>query len=199
MMMGRSTVSSTSSTCCTPALPDVNPSPTTAEQRAARIRLLALDVDGILTDGRIIYGNDGEELKAFNIKDGLGIKLLQQAGVPVAIITGRQSAIVARRANELGISQVVQGREDKREALEELCALCEIDIAQCAYMGDDLPDLGAINACGLGMTAADADETVREAAHWQSRQRGGEGAVREACEFILRARGEWDRVKSDFC
>ena len=87
--MGRSVASSTSSTCCTPALPDVNPPPTNAEQRAAHIRLLALDVDGILTDGRIIYGNDGEELKAFNIKDGLGIKLLQRAGIPVAIITGR--------------------------------------------------------------------------------------------------------------
>ena len=170
----------------------------TAEQRAANIRLLALDVDGILTDGHIIYGNEGEELKAFNIKDGLGIKLLQKAGVPVAIITGRESAIVARRAGELGISHVIQGREDKRQALEELCRLCSVDITECAYMGDDLPDLGAIKACGLGMTAADASHTVAEAAHWQSQRRGGEGAVREACEFILHARNAWEDVMADY-
>ena len=174
-------------------------SPTdTAKQLAATIRLLALDVDGILTDGHIIYGNEGEELKAFNIKDGLGIKLLQQGGVEVAIITGRKSAIVARRASELGISQVVQGREDKRQALEELCRLCNVDIKECAYMGDDLPDLGAIVACGLGMTAADATDMVREAADWQSRRAGGEGAVREACEFLLRARGSWEDVTADY-
>jgi 3-deoxy-D-manno-octulosonate 8-phosphate phosphatase (KDO 8-P phosphatase) len=176
----------------------VNSATGTPEQRAASIRLLALDVDGILTDGRIVYGNDGEELKAFNIKDGLGIKLLQQAGVPVAIITGRQSAIVTRRAKELGISHVIQGREDKREALEELCRLCKLEVTECAYMGDDLPDLGAISACGLGMTVADASQAVREAAHWQSERPGGDGAVRDACEFILRARGAWDRVTADF-
>jgi 3-deoxy-D-manno-octulosonate 8-phosphate phosphatase (KDO 8-P phosphatase) len=116
----------------------------------------------------------------------------------VAIITGRQSAIVARRASELGISHVIQGREDKREALLALCRQCEIDVAQCAYMGDDLPDLGAINVCGLGMTVADASQAVREAAQWQSERAGGAGAVREACEFLLRARGAWDQVTSEF-
>ena len=168
------------------------------EATAAGIKLLALDVDGVLTDGSIYYGNSGEELKAFNIKDGLGIKLLQQAGVQVAIITGRQSATVARRASELGISHVIQGREDKREALEELCSRCEIQISECAYMGDDLPDLGAIKACGLGMTAADASDAVREAALWQSDKIGGAGAVREACEFILTARGDWASTVAGF-
>ncbi len=166
--------------------------------RAATIRLLALDVDGVLTDGRIYYGNDGEELKAFNIKDGLGIKLLQRSGVQVAIITGRQSHIVTRRAGELGIEDVVQGRDDKHQALLELGRQHGIGIEECAYMGDDLPDLGAVSAAGLGMTVADACQAVREAADWVSKAAGGDGAVREACEFILSARGEWTELEASF-
>ena len=165
---------------------------------AATISLLALDVDGVLTDGRIYYGNSGEELKAFNIKDGLGIKLLQRSGVKVAIITGRKSQIVARRAAELGIGEIVQGREDKRQALLELCERVGLTMQDCAYMGDDLPDLSAINSAGLGMTVADACGTVREAADWLSTCAGGCGAVREACEFILRARGDWSALEADF-
>lgn len=171
---------------------------TKLEQIARKIRILVLDVDGILTDGRIYYGNEGEELKAFNIKDGLGIKLLQRAGLEVAIITGRQSEIVARRARELGITRVIQGREDKREALQELCSSEGFTLAEVAYMGDDLPDLGAIAASGLGMTVADGSRPVREAADWQSELRGGNGAVREACEFILAARGELATMESSF-
>lgn len=168
------------------------------ENRAALVRLLALDVDGILTDGKIYYSSSGDELKAFNIKDGLGIKLLQQVGVRVALITGRQSEIVARRARELGIEDVVQGREDKHQALFELCQRHSIGIHECAYMGDDLPDLRAIIAAGLGMTVADASSTVREAADWCSRYNGGCGAVREACEFILSAKGKWSALAADF-
>lgn len=167
-------------------------------EAATRVRLLALDVDGVLTDGSIYYGNDGEELKAFSIKDGLGIKLLQRAGVEVAIITGRQSRIVARRASELGIDEVVQGREDKREALRELCRRKSLELSECAYMGDDLPDLGAILSAGLGMTVADACEAVTEAADWQSRYPGGRGAVREACEYLLEARGMRRQLEADF-
>ena len=155
--------------------------------RASALRLLALDVDGVLTDGRLYYGNDGEELKAFNIKDGVGLKLLQQAGVAVAIITGRRSQIVERRATELGIAHVVQGREDKRAALEELCASLDLALSQCAYMGDDLPDLGALRAVAIGLAPADAVEAVAEAADWQSRYPGGGGCVREACEQLLHA------------
>ncbi|NND66507.1 MAG: HAD-IIIA family hydrolase [Halioglobus sp.] len=169
-----------------------------SQSRAERVRLLALDVDGVLTDGRIYYGNAGEELKAFNIKDGLGVKLLQEAGVKVAIITGRQSEIVARRARELGIEDVVQGREDKLSALRELCEREGLMLEDCAYMGDDLPDLGAIRAAGLGLTVADATRAVAGAAHWQSSLAGGAGAVREACEFILEARGELARREADF-
>jgi 3-deoxy-D-manno-octulosonate 8-phosphate phosphatase (KDO 8-P phosphatase) len=165
---------------------------------AATIRLLALDVDGVLTDGRIYYGNNGEELKAFNIKDGLGIKLLQDCGVHVAIITGRESKIVARRARELGITDVIQGREDKLVALQELCRLHGLTPGDCAYMGDDLPDLGAIAAAGLGMTVADGSATVRAAADWCSSLPGGGGAVREACEYLMRSRGQWAQVERDF-
>ncbi len=171
---------------------------TPTENRAAIVRLLALDVDGVLTDGLIYYSSSGDELKAFNIKDGLGIKLIQKVGVRVAIITGRQSEIVARRARELGIEDVVQGREDKRQALLEVCQRHNISMEECAYMGDDLPDLGAIIAAGLGMTVADAGSTVREAADWCSRYNGGCGAVREACEFILSAKGEWSAPAADF-
>ena len=159
-------------------------------ERAAAIRLLALDVDGVLTDGRITYSNSGEELKSFNIKDGVGIKLVQRAGIEVAIITGRRSPIVERRASELGIATVVQGREDKLAALRELCAARGLDLAACAYMGDDLPDLAAIEAAGLGLTVADAAGAVRHRADWCATLPGGHGAVREACDTLLEARGQ---------
>lgn len=173
-------------------------SDTSVEQKAARIRLLVLDVDGVLTDGSIYYGNDGEELKAFSIRDGLGIKLLQRCQLKVAIITGRDSHIVSRRAKELGISEVVQGREDKREALLELCEKLGIAVENCAYMGDDLPDLGAINMAGLGLTVANAASAVRMAADWSSTLNGGQGAVRDACEFILAARGELSDLETEY-
>ncbi|MEQ9463384.1 MAG: HAD hydrolase family protein [Haliea sp.] len=165
---------------------------------AQGIRLLALDVDGVLSDGRVIYASDGSELKAFNIKDGLGIKLLQRTGITVAIITGRRSDVVGRRAAELGITQLIEGREDKLTALRELCAGLDLDLAECAYMGDDLPDLGAIRAAGLGLTVADAVAEVREAADWCSAAAGGAGAVREACEWLLRQRGEWPAILAGF-
>ena len=170
----------------------------TAAQLAENVRMLVLDVDGVLTDGRLYYGNSGEEFKAFNIKDGLGIKLLQRAGIPVAIITGRSSASVLRRAAELGIEHLVQGREDKLTALQELCEQCGLAPGDCAYMGDDLPDLGAINAAGLGMTVADGAGAVRAAADWCSDAAGGAGAVREACEFILTSQGQLERLEEGY-
>ncbi len=167
-------------------------------ERARAIRLLALDVDGVLTDGRISYSDTGGELKSFNIKDGLGIKLLQRSGIEVAIITGRSSAIVERRARELGIETIVQGREDKLVALRELCAERNVSLEECAYMGDDLPDLGAIQAAGLGLSVDDGSRAVREAADWCSSRRGGDAAVREACETLLIARGELAELESTF-
>jgi 3-deoxy-D-manno-octulosonate 8-phosphate phosphatase (KDO 8-P phosphatase) len=163
-------------------------------ERAKPIRLLVLDVDGVLTEGTLFFGNQGEELKAFNIHDGLGIKLLQRNGVEVAIITGRTSELVARRARDLGIAHVIQGREDKRIALDEMRKPLNIELAEIAYMGDDLPDLGAIRVVGLGMTPADGQNIITQHAHWQSNKNGGAGAVREACELILRAQGKLTQI-----
>jgi 3-deoxy-D-manno-octulosonate 8-phosphate phosphatase (KDO 8-P phosphatase) len=165
---------------------------------ALAIKLLALDVDGVLSDGRITYSSDGQELKTFNIKDGLGIKLLQRAGVKVAIITGRRSEMVARRARELGIANLIEGREDKLTALNELCDQLGLRLDECAYMGDDLPDLAAIRAAGLGLTVADAVSEVRAAADWCSHAAGGAGAVREAAEWLLRARQQWHGLVEAF-
>lgn len=167
-------------------------------ETAKAIRLLALDVDGVLTDGRITYGNDGEEFKSFNIKDGLGIKLLQRAGVEVVIITGRSSTIVERRARELGIRHIVQGREDKLSALQEICGKLDLGLDACAYMGDDLPDLSAIRAAAIGMAPADACATVAAAADWCSERPGGYGAVRDAAEQLLSWRGDLARLEKAF-
>jgi 3-deoxy-D-manno-octulosonate 8-phosphate phosphatase (KDO 8-P phosphatase) len=162
------------------------------------ITLLALDVDGVLTDGQVIYGNHSEEYKAFNIKDGLGIKLCQQAGIEVALITGRSSAIVARRAAELGIQHVIQGREDKLTALKELLTITERDREQCAYMGDDLPDRAAIQYAGIGACPADAVGDVKTCAVWHAKRKGGDGAVREFIEALLHARDQWHALVAQF-
>lgn len=158
------------------------------------LQLLALDVDGVLSDGRLYYTDQGEEFKSFNIRDGLGIKLLQRAGITVAIITGRSSAMVAKRAAELGIAHVIQGREDKLEALQDLCRNLQIDLSNVAYMGDDLPDRKAIMAVGLGATVADAASDVAAIADWQSKLPGGQGAVRELAETWLRSLNLWDTL-----
>jgi 3-deoxy-D-manno-octulosonate 8-phosphate phosphatase (KDO 8-P phosphatase) len=158
------------------------------------LQLLALDVDGVLSDGRLYYTDQGEEFKSFNIRDGLGIKLLQRAGITVAIITGRTSAMVAKRAAELGIAHVIQGREDKLEALQVLCRNLQIDLSNVAYMGDDLPDRKAIMAVGLGATVADAASDVAAIADWQSKLPGGQGAVRELAETWLRSLNLWDTL-----
>jgi 3-deoxy-D-manno-octulosonate 8-phosphate phosphatase (KDO 8-P phosphatase) len=157
----------------------------TATRLALPIKLLLMDVDGVLTNGHIIYGNNGEEFKAFNIKDGLGIKLLREQGIETGIITGRQSSLVERRASELGIATVIQGREDKLVAVREVADAQQLDLQEIAYIGDDLPDLPAITHSGLGMSVNDGHTRVKQAADWVSSCNGGEGAVREACEFIL--------------
>lgn len=170
--------------------------------RAKAIRLLLLDVDGVLTDGRLYYGNNGEELKAFNIQDGLGIKLLQRNDIQVGIITGRSSELVARRASELGIELIVQGREDKLAALEEtLGGVSEesrLQMEQIAFLGDDLPDVAVIRRVGLGVAVANAREFVVENAHWQTTAKGGHGAVRELAEMILQAQGKLGSTLSSY-
>lgn len=161
------------------------------DQTTSALKLLVLDVDGVLTDGSVIYDNNGGETKAFNIKDGLGIKLLQAAGIDVAIITGRRSPMVERRAAELGITQLIQGREDKLAALKQLLEELSLKLEQVAYMGDDLPDLSAIQSVALGCCPADAARDVRAAANWVASTAGGHGAVRELAEQLLHSRNQW--------
>ena len=170
--------------------------------RAKSIRLLLLDVDGVLTDGRLYFGNNGEELKAFNIQDGLGIRLLQRSGIEVGIITGRSSALVARRAEELGIKLVIRGREDKLAALEEVLRDDKENhnykMQEIAFLGDDLPDLAVISRVGLGVAVADAHNFVAKHSHWQTSEKGGCGAVRELAELILQAQNTLDSILLDY-
>ena len=169
-----------------------------AIRQAIPLKLLLLDVDGVLTDGRITYSSTGEELKTFHIHDGLGIKLLQQAGVQVGIITGRSSPMVTRRANELGINYLLQGREDKWVALQSIQRELGLSLDEIAYMGDDLPDLSAIHHAGLGVAPANAVSIVKQHADWITTLKGGKGAVRETCEFILSAKGTLDKTLQSF-
>lgn len=157
--------------------------------RAARTRLIAFDIDGVMTDGGLIYTDDGHELKTFNVQDGLGIKLLQKAGIEVAIITGRKSGVVAARARDLGIEHVHQGVADKRAILAALLERLQLPWAECAFMGDDLIDLPAMTRCGLAIAPANARPVVKEIAHRVTEAGGGRGAVREAAELILDAQG----------
>ena len=153
-----------------------NTIPPAVTAAAKKIKLLLLDVDGVLTDGRLYYGNSGEEMKAFNIQDGLGIKLLQKGGVQVGIITGRISKLLQRRADELGIDPLIQGREDKLTALNELLQNMRIEMDEIAFMGDDLPDLAVIRRVGLGITPANGSSTNAKQADWQTNNAGGQGA-----------------------
>lgn len=172
----------------------MKPYPDRIIDKANRIKLLVLDVDGVLSDGRLYFDNAGGEIKSFNVKDGLGMKLAQQAGITLAIITGRQSRIVAERASALGIQHVYQGHEDKRDAFETLLNTCQISRFDTAYMGDDLPDLTLMQQVGLSMTPADAHWYVKERADWSSEYAGGMGAVREACDLLLIAQRQFDTL-----
>lgn len=167
-------------------------------QRAKAIKLAVFDVDGVLTDGKLYFLPDGSEFKTFNTLDGHGIKMLIQSGVRTAIITGRNSPVVERRANNLGIQHLFQSREDKLVALDELLAELHLERSQVAYLGDDLPDLPAIRRVGLGMAVASADPFVRAHAHGVTAARGGEGAAREFCELILRAQGNLDALQAAY-
>ena len=159
--------------------------------RAARIRLLVLDVDGVLTDGGLLYGAGGEELKRFHVHDGLAVVAARRLGLEVAVISGRESAALAQRLKELGVTEVQQRVDDKVPALASLTARLGVRPAQVAVMGDDLPDLPLMRLAGLALAPANAVAEVRAAAHWVSRRAGGAGAVREAIEVLLRARRAW--------
>lgn len=159
-------------------------------EKAKKIKLMVFDVDGVLTNGQLFFTEDGTELKAFNSLDGHGIKMLHQAGIDTAIITGRTSKLVIKRAKDLGITHLYQGREDKLQALQELLTESTLSLEEVGYVGDDLPDLGAIRAVGLGIAVANAHSFVRENADWQTTLCGGSGAAREICDLILDAQGQ---------
>ena len=157
--------------------------------RAHRIRLAIFDVDGVLTDGTVYLSERGEEMKAFNILDGLGLKMLAASGIITVLLSGRKSKMVALRAKEMGISHLLQGVEDKLESYRRLLRKLDIAEEETSFMGDDLPDLPVLRRCGLAFSVPDAPEIVRSHVHYVTRAAGGRGAAREACEFLLTARG----------
>jgi 3-deoxy-D-manno-octulosonate 8-phosphate phosphatase (KDO 8-P phosphatase) len=156
----------------------------------AGVRLLVLDVDGVLTDGRLFYGARGEVLKTFNVKDGHGLKQVAAAGITVAIISGRKSAAVTRRARELGIRHVTQGANDKLAALTRLAKSLSIALEQCACVGDDTPDAPILRAAGVAIAVADSHGDALAAADLVTTLRGGRGAVREVCDWLMNARNK---------
>ena len=158
--------------------------------RAAKVRLAAFDVDGTLTDGRLWYSESGHETKVFHVHDGLGLKRLQAYGIEVAIVSARISHPVALRAEELNIAHVYQGQSDKRECMRQILEALELAPEQAAFVGDDLPDLPAMNLVGFAVAVANAHPWVAQRAHWQTRLGGGMGAVREVSDLILHAQGK---------
>jgi len=161
-------------------------------EKAARIRLLIFDVDGVLTDGSLFIGDDGQEYKAFNSRDGHGIKMLAKHGVTIAIITGRTSKVVEHRMANLGVTHVYQGKLDKLPAYEELAAKLDIPAEETAYVGDDVVDLPVMRRVGLAIAVQDAHPLVRTHSHWQTPSCGGRGAARDVCEMLLEAKGLLD-------
>jgi 3-deoxy-D-manno-octulosonate 8-phosphate phosphatase (KDO 8-P phosphatase) len=170
----------------------------TLRERCLPIDLLVLDVDGVLTGGGIIYADSGLELKAFHVRDGVGLKIWHQSGKESALITGRSSRVVELRAAELGIKRVIQGAGDKLAAYRRLLDECRRRPEQAGYLGDDLPDVPVLRSCGLAVAVADACYEARQDAHYVTRAAGGRGAVREMIEFILGCQGRWQQVVEDY-
>jgi 3-deoxy-D-manno-octulosonate 8-phosphate phosphatase (KDO 8-P phosphatase) len=166
--------------------------------RAARVELLLLDVDGVMTDGGIAYTDGGAELKRFHVRDGSGLKLWQLAGKRAAIVSGRNSPAVTRRAAELGVAPVLQGHADKLVAFEAVLAETGLRPEQVCAVGDDLPDLPVLRRCGLAVAVADACPEVREAADYVTAVPGGHGAVRDAIEWLLKLQGGWESMVEKF-
>jgi 3-deoxy-D-manno-octulosonate 8-phosphate phosphatase (KDO 8-P phosphatase) len=165
---------------------------------ARNIRLLVLDVDGVLTDGSIILDNEGNELKRFHVRDGHGIKMLRRAGIEVALITGRYSKVVERRAQELGITEVYQRCHDKSVAYEHILEKLGFSDGETAYMGDDIVDVPLLNRAGLSVAVSDAEEVAKASSMMVTESRGGRGAVREVTDLLLKARGLWDGILDEY-
>ena len=161
------------------------------EERARKVRMIVFDIDGVLTDGSLFYGDDGQEYKAFNSRDGHGIKMLRATGVEAGIITGRTSQVVLHRARNLGINHIFQGAHDKLVAFDALMRDQGVTPEQIAYMGDDIVDLPILRRCGLAITVPDAPMQVKARCHMVTQAGAGRGAAREVCEFIMAAQGTW--------
>jgi len=166
--------------------------------KAAKIRLLICDVDGVLTNGGLFFGDDGQEYKAFNSRDGHGMKMLQESGIPIAIITGRTSNVVSLRMKNLGIKHLYQGQEDKTIAFAKLLKEFQLDAEQVAYVGDDVIDLPVMTKVGLSLCVADGHELVKQHAHWCTLNNGGQGAVREICELLMKAQNNYDEKMNSY-
>lgn len=166
--------------------------------RFKNIQLLVLDVDGVMTDGGLMIGDDGQEYKTFHSHDGLGMKLLKTTGVELAIITGRTSHVVTKRAESTGVAHFYQGAEDKLVAFNDLIKKSNLEASQCAFMGDDVVDLPPMLKCGLGIAVPNSPELVLKHAHYVTKKSGGRGAVREVCELIMHAQGTFDSVMAKF-
>jgi 3-deoxy-D-manno-octulosonate 8-phosphate phosphatase (KDO 8-P phosphatase) len=166
--------------------------------RAQRIKLLLMDCDGVLTDGRLWLTSDDDEQKTFHTRDGQGISLLHRAGLQTGIITGRTSSAVDRRAQDLKMSYVRQYAKDKIKALEEILADAGVTKEECAYIGDDVADIPVMRRVGLAVAVSDAVEETKQAAHYVTALKGGQGAVREVCDLVLKAQGRWDELMKQF-
>ncbi|WP_206954563.1 KdsC family phosphatase [Trinickia acidisoli] len=173
--------------------------PLTASERASRVKLMIFDIDGVLTDGGLMFTAQGDYMKSFNSLDGHGLKLLGEAGIQTAIITGRRSDIVLVRAQEMHITHLYQGVSDKIEAFAQLMREANVTAEQCGYMGDDWPDLGVMTRCGFAAAPANAHPEVIARAHWVAEARGGQGAAREVCDAILRAQHRYDALLAQAC
>lgn len=170
----------------------------TLTEKAKKLKLLILDVDGVLTDGKLFFDNEGNEYKSFHARDGHGIKLLRQTGVEVAVISGRKSNSVALRMKNLGIEHVYQGHEHKKAAFYEIIKKLGITPEQAAHVGDDLLDLPIMIRVGMAIAVADANFAVKQHADWCTTLPGGQGAVREVCDFIMQAQGRFDEVLNSY-
>ncbi|OHC62289.1 MAG: phenylphosphate carboxylase subunit delta [Rhodocyclales bacterium GWA2_65_19] len=171
---------------------------TRATDKAAGIVLMGFDVDGVLTDGTLYFSSRGDEIKAFSSLDGHGLKMLQRAGVEVALISGRSSRALELRAENLGVAELHMGVEDKRTLLTGLAAQRAIDLSRTGYMGDDVVDLPVLRACGFSATVADGHGEVLARVDYVATRGGGRGAVREVCDLILRAQGKWDAAMKEY-
>ena len=176
----------------------MNDTTATARAQAAQVRLMAFDVDGVLTDGTLWFTSAGDEMKGFSSTDGHGLKLLREGGIELAIITGRRSRAVALRAENLGIARLHQGVEDKRAVLLEIAGQIGVAPQQCGYMGDDVVDLPILRACGFAATVPEGEALVKQHVHYIAHRPAGRGAVREVCEFILGAQGRLDGLMARY-